>query len=388
MSRSQLIEALDYQLSFGRRLGTNLVELGILTPDQVAEQLSVRAQIPAPPRKMLDNIEVEALTQVPHELIKRYKVLPFHIEQGALHVAMIDPHDQAQLSALRAAATMDIQPYLLPELRMHYWLEHHCHIQRDIRFLDVGLEVARERLSVPIVPGRPDQGRRAPSTIAPLPEGEDLMDEATFEESHGMRTSDIEPAAAEEAQETLEELDVLESSDEAEVVLLDKPLERALSQTVSELEAELQDARSRDQIISAGLRLAARFVRTAALFVVHRGLVQGLQGEGDAPSNGRLQGILFPLETESILTAPAQSTEVFRGRPTQPHDIGLLEAMGRSDVAEVGIIPVRIKNRVVNVIYTDNGPDPIPQTCFAALSSVAAQIGAAYEALILKRREG
>ena len=122
------------------------------------------------------------------------------------------------------------------------------------------------------------------------------------------------------------------------------------------------------------------------MFVVNRGLVQGLCGEGDAPSNGRLHGILFPLETESILTTPAQSLEEFRGLPTQPHDVALLQAMGRAEVAEVGIIPVRIQNRVVNVIYTDNGPNPIPQTSFAALRSVAEQIGAAYEALILKRR--
>ena len=99
--------------------------------------------------------------------------------------------------------------------------------------------------------------------------------------------------------------------------------------------------------------------------------------------------MLVPSQAASIYTQPAVDGEMFRGRP--PHDGldgRLLRAIGRPGVHEVIVLPVVIRGRVVNLLYADNGADPLPDTSAAALHAVAATIAAAYERLILETKLG
>ena len=100
----------------------------------------------------------------------------------------------------------------------------------------------------------------------------------------------------------------------------------------------------------------------------------------------RIEGVLLPLEAESVLAKPAAGKGVFRGPPPRSGiDERLFRVLGRSYVREAAIFPVRIRDRVVNLLYVDNGTDPLGETSIGALSALCDCISRAYEGLILAR---
>ena len=61
----------------------------------------------------------------------------------------------------------------------------------------------------------------------------------------------------------------------------------------------------------------------------------------------------------------------------------MLDAVGRPAAHAVLLQPVSIRGRVVNLLYADNGPDPLGDTSVAALAALAHTVARAYERLIL-----
>jgi hypothetical protein len=153
---------------------------------------------------------------------------------------------------------------------------------------------------------------------------------------------------------------------------------------VARLEAELRDACNRGEVARLALRLARRYARAAALFVVHRGVVAGLRGEADGLERS-IEGIMVPTDGESLFAGPVSSGETLRcGTTSRPMDARILRAMGRGDARDRIVVPVSIGGRVVNLLYADNGPEALGATSIAALQALAACVAAVYERLIIE----
>src|SRR5437870_5049489 len=88
---AQLDEALQSQVAFDGRLGTNLVELGHLTLDQLATYLADQQHVPLAPPDWLENIPTPALRSIPLDVVKRLRVLPLRIEGRSIHVVLHNP---------------------------------------------------------------------------------------------------------------------------------------------------------------------------------------------------------------------------------------------------------------------------------------------------------
>jgi hypothetical protein len=160
------------------------------------------------------------------------------------------------------------------------------------------------------------------------------------------------------------------------------------SAKIVELEQKIVGSNDREEITTAALDLALVYARCAALFVVRQGIVQGIRGLGETLADRPLEGILMPMTCESIITTPASSGEPYRGGPPEgDHNVRLLRALGRQDVRDLAVLPVKIRGRVVNLLYVDNGADPLGATAYAALRATAECIAEAYERLILERKK-
>ena len=61
VTAEQLEEALQSQVAFGGRLGTNLVELGYVSLEDLAVHLAAHAGIPVPPQEWLETPQIAAL---------------------------------------------------------------------------------------------------------------------------------------------------------------------------------------------------------------------------------------------------------------------------------------------------------------------------------------
>ncbi|MEZ4218109.1 MAG: hypothetical protein R3E88_16605 [Myxococcota bacterium] len=418
---AQFEEAMRAQRVHGGRIGTNLVEQGYLVLEELAEYLADYHRVPLPPQDWLERPDPKALKLVPASLVRRFHLLPLRLDGARIHVAMVDPSDETQKRFVAEATHRAVVPYVLPEVRLLYWLETHCGIDRHPRFVNLAARVRQPGLATDATAGAALAPRRE-REIAFAPEGGPR--EIAFALEGPPRAADDGPFGtidewnlpdAPHADVGALELDFAIgggardvdtwSERDTEIVLEDiaigeerpapVPASRArlvapaTPGEVAALEAQLEGANDRDDVVDLALRIALAYCSFAALFVVRDGLVAGFRSLGPE-GVGTLDGVALPASTPSLFTRPATSGLPFRGPP--PHDGTdgrVLDAMDRSHVHEVSLQPVAIRRRVVNLLYADNGADPLGDTSVAALAALGRTIARAYERLIVaSKRSG
>ncbi len=122
------------------------------------------------------------------------------------------------------------------------------------------------------------------------------------------------------------------------------------------------------------------------LFLVHGGKVTPFRAVGGGVAE-RLDGVELPLGIHSIFAHPAVTGFPFRGSPPEGGIDGrLLESLDRAGIQELFVQPITIRDRVVNLLYCDNGASAFGETSVAALSALADCGARAYERLILDRK--
>ncbi len=391
ITKDQFEEATQSRVVFGGKLGTNLAELGYLSIEEIGRHLSENLEVPLPPEQWAAQPSAAAREAVSKELVEKYSVLPLRVENRTLHLAMLSPRDPVQIDELAFATGMRIVPYVLPEVQILALLEHHYGLRREVRYINLGREAAaglakkakpdsgdpkRER-----VDGDPD----AKQGLAPLGDSQDLIDEESFQSLHG---NTLPGASTEQGQAQASPAAALPEMDLADLerpAPVDAAPELA-EDSIAALEAQLVLARDRDAVSEIALRIARRYTEAAAIFVVRGGIISGFRGDGDAVSE-QIAGILLPVESDCTITAPAHTRAPFRGRPPESGlDATLLKNLQRADAREITVFPIQIRNQVVNLLYTDNGQNPLGETGFAALAALATLISRAYERLILERK--
>jgi hypothetical protein len=152
------------------------------------------------------------------------------------------------------------------------------------------------------------------------------------------------------------------------------------------LEAEIDRCNCREHVARLAVHLARTYAPAAALFQVHRGVIEKTCSEGSAINGERLQ---FPADAPSLFADVAASGESFRGAP--PEDAlekRVLRVLGRQHVREIVVLPIAIRGRVVSLLYADNGPEALADASVAALAAVTARVSSAYQRLILERKAG
>jgi len=137
ITREQLKLALERQVIFGGRIGTNLVELGIMKETELAFFLSKFFKISAVDPSKLTSVDSETLSCISKEIAEKYKAIPFNKDRNRLHVGMLEPRSIASIDELRFITGYDIIPYVITELRFLYALEKHYGTERDLRYISI-----------------------------------------------------------------------------------------------------------------------------------------------------------------------------------------------------------------------------------------------------------
>ncbi|HEY3448319.1 MAG TPA: hypothetical protein VGK67_18325 [Myxococcales bacterium] len=133
----QLEEALKKQAESKEtkaRLGTLLVEMGIVDVDQVAEALSEQRGFPPATRKDFEAATAITLVCIPAPFAQQFKAFPLRREAGKLVVAFATPYERSQVEPVRSMAGMEIVPCIAPELLLLYYQEMRYRLKRPERF--------------------------------------------------------------------------------------------------------------------------------------------------------------------------------------------------------------------------------------------------------------
>jgi hypothetical protein len=152
VTTAQLDEALKYQVIFGGKLGTNLIEMGILEEDEIARALSQQYRVPTPTADEVMNVEPQVLALLPRELIEQHSIVPLKLEGRRLTLLMPDPANFKLIDDLSFRSGLIIKPVVAAELRIILALEKHSNIGRDRRYIHVTKKIATKRPAPPAPP--------------------------------------------------------------------------------------------------------------------------------------------------------------------------------------------------------------------------------------------
>lgn len=358
---SQLEEALKAQILYGGRLGTNLVELGLLDLDTLGLYLAKVHGVPVATQARMEAADPGTVARFGRELAERHVAFPLGPEPlrpETIAVAMSDPRQPDRIGDIQRALGTTIAPYAAAELRILYYLERHYHIERRPRFLRPA-----DLNAPPIVSDR-RRTQPSPGQVAPV---------VRFE-PRARRGSETAPPPAEV-----------------------KPPAKASGPKLTSYESArraIATAQQRDQIADAWMNLAEGRLGAALLFIVRGQAAMGWRGmaaDGKRLAGAAVERLAVPLGGSSVLQVcydtgrPHHGASPAAGRPIERQ---IWEALAVGEPPEIMlVIPVIVGQRVVNLLYGHGGAGrTISDVHVRELTDLAGEVGTGYTRLIQASR--
>jgi hypothetical protein len=135
VTERQLQEAIQYQVLYGGRLGTNLHELGFITEERLQEALSRAHGVPTVAVDFR-SIEAETVEAVPKKLAAKHKVFPYRLKGKTLTLLMVDPADHRAVAEVGYSLGFIVKPLVVPEFRMIQLLRDYYGVDERWRYTD------------------------------------------------------------------------------------------------------------------------------------------------------------------------------------------------------------------------------------------------------------
>src|SRR2546423_3738482 len=138
LTEAQLVSALNYQARDGGRLGTVLVEHGMVDLEALTVYLGLELGVPIATGAMLERAKRAAVRLLQPSQAFKHRCVPLVVQDRQLIAAIEDPHDFATLEALASITGYRVLPRVAPELRLYYYIERYYGVARPARFLRFG----------------------------------------------------------------------------------------------------------------------------------------------------------------------------------------------------------------------------------------------------------
>lgn len=383
LAPDQLEEALKYQVIFGGRLGTNLIEMGYIDEENLAKVLSEKLGVPYVPADRLNSISPEVIKVIPKGIAQKYKVVPLALDRNRLTLVMTDPSDLQALDEISFITGFVIKPMVSPEIRLVLALEKFYGIKRDLRYIPVSKSVSKQQAPSPTPKPAPAPQPLAPprpsSTLAQEAEAIDFSAFSDFSDIKQPAVPAAEPAPQAEPGE-FEELTEAELEEEEALI---EAVERY---TIDSISQELADARDRDEIADSLVRYAGQEFSQVALFLVKGNTAVGWRGMRDGKFMPNFPSFSVPLNEPSVLKVVAETKSFYRGPlPPTPLNATIIRAMDGEAPASANLIPLTMMGRVVNILYVvGSGADLDAR--IQDIQKLVGKASMAFEILILRNK--
>jgi hypothetical protein len=370
ITKEQLNAALERQVIFGGRLGTNIVELGLLREEELTQFLSKYFKIKSVPKKDLDSVPQEAIDTISSELAIKYNIVPYRLEKKRLFVATFDAMKMEIMDELRFKTGYDVVPHIVSEIRFIYALEKHYGIKRDMRFISV-IDGMQEEEAIKEVFA--DAPKKEEVFEVPTPKKEIKV------EKEPPKLPPEKPKAEPKGEPKVE---AKEEPEEIEVPIEKDTKSQALS-TVEILEVKelLVNIKDKDEIAQILISEGERVAKRRAMFIVKDNKLEGWIGE-----NISVNEFTVDVDPTSIFSQVIDNKNFYRGPMPDTSGNNLFSSILGGLPQDCVIIPVMIRDRMVAVIYADNGIDNVLTGNINYLNALASLASLSFEILILKKR--
>ena len=439
----QLTRALKNQNVAGGRLGTCLLEMDALSEELLLKGLSEQHGVPAAALDDLRGIPEEVLELIPDKLARRLRSVPFRVEGSRLDLAVTDPRNLSAQDEIAFASGKRVKVFVAPEIRILEALEKYYGEECPSRFGMVLDRLNRARFlwekpapapepeitqplldhpfatppkiklppHLPDLPPPPVPPAPLPlRTVEPVPRMAAAMPVVARQPVAAPSPAPVAspvPAlaagavAATEAAPapvpppappaprprsvalTPEERAELGAFSWVEPAAADRSLPAPVS--LEEAEEALAKAGDLDEVGQLLLAFLGRTYRRAALFHVTRDRVAGWRIHGAGVDREAFAQFSTGFDQPSLFLNLRQGSSLYLGPlPPMPAHRQLARAWGGDLPRDCVLLPVRIKERMVLVIYADGatgGAISLPY-----LQRLTAAATAAVERCILARK--
>ncbi|HUJ26279.1 MAG TPA: hypothetical protein VLW85_09690, partial [Myxococcales bacterium] len=169
LTQEGLDEALDWQVLYGGRLGTNLLELKLVEEEHLAHALG--KQMGAEVAWGEIDVDANMIGVIPRHIADRQEIIPWKLDKRRLKILCCQI-DVAAFDQLSTKVGRSCVPVIAPEFRIFQLLRAHYQAQRQMRALDFGV-VPEE--------GRSERKKKkAKAAGEVVEEAPELIDEGAF----------------------------------------------------------------------------------------------------------------------------------------------------------------------------------------------------------------
>ncbi len=373
LTQAQLEEALQAQVIFGGKLGTILIEMGLINEKVLGDALRQMLGFPCAQAEEMENIPRSVIDIVSAELAEKYKVLPLAISGRKMTLAMANPRDIQAIDEISFRTGHIVLPVLALEVRLYFALEQYYGIKRPMRYIAPPKSMHDEPDQLSIVGGA-EQGKTVP---APADDDVYLGEPGSEQVFTPTRKPEPIPTPTEPAPESMptpaEELEELEELEDFQVTLAD---------TAKRLVA----ATSRDDVADALIEYLGAHYARAALFMVVAGQVTGWRALKNGQPIPAIDQFQLPLNEPSVLKTAVESKSFFLGPvPPSGANLALTTLLGKPAPTTAVLLPLSMLGRVVGLVYVDD-PKLDMAAALAALQQVVAKTLLTFELLILQNK--
>ncbi|MCP3963826.1 MAG: hypothetical protein GY719_38810 [bacterium] len=130
----QLIRAIQSQRVVGGRIGTCLLEMDVLSEDQLLETLSVQLSVPSARIEELRSVQAEILDRLPLKVASRWQAVPFFANETDLRIATLNVKNLACLDEIEFCTNLRVLPHIANEVRIFEALERYYGVECPRRY--------------------------------------------------------------------------------------------------------------------------------------------------------------------------------------------------------------------------------------------------------------
>ena len=446
LTQDGLEEALDWQVLYGGRLGTNLLELKLVEEEQLARALG--KQLGAEVAWGEVAVDPALVSAIPRHVADRHEIVPWKLEKRRLKVLCCEIKVN-ELDQLSYKSGRTCVPVIAPEFRIFQLLRAHYQATRQMRALDFGV-VPEE--------GRAERRRKkGKAAEKPAEVPVELIDESAFNEIYNKvvrgQTGPIalaaeakteppvqaapprKPAEARRQRKTqaapppppVEEVEEILEALPDDAILEQPVIDETVTDAVQQAIAAAQPAEAsepplrkvswddvprtppppkrdespldfkqalkaldgvsdRNAIAHIVLRASRNKAARALLLQVQGGVALGWDGLGEGTEHA--SQVAMPLATESAFSLVVKTRSHYLG-PLQktPANIRFLATLGKKVPLSALIFPILHRGRVSHMLYLDNGHRQQAPTDVGEMLILSQRIGQTVEALIERTRK-
>lgn len=391
ITKQQLEQALARQARDGGRVGTVMVEMGLIDLDTLTVYLGLELGIPIATRATLDRAKKTAVRLLTPNQARNFRCIPIIVQDRQLIAAMDDPHDIEVIDEISRITGYRVIARIAPEVRIFHYLELYYGVPRPARYANLVdtaalLQAAEETsLPAPPLPGLPPPSEHPvkppprPVVVAAAPGRARPPRFNTAQEELRSEAENLVSTLESDGDDSAEQAPRVEhtaiSSSSAPTLEFTAPETFTPIDLDTAIEA-MSAATQRGDVADAIMAYAVNLFDVAALCIIRDNMAFGWKACGPNLDRERIETLLIPLDAPSMFRIAIHNNNMYHAAaPPGTLHTYLYRVLRCRSPSQATVTSISIGKRVVNLLYghrnerddlSDQELDDLRRACKAA----------------------